>query len=178
MRTPRNRQLGSTLVEQLLGAVLAGLLVLLALPGLIEAKDKHRIESLAAQIETELQFARSESVGRRETIRVGFVNRLTGTCYVIFAGSPRQCTCVPNGGTQCQGGGEVLRLADPSSLDRISLMSSAREISFDPVHGTVTPTTTLRLENPRGDRLNLVVNLVGRIRSCSPGRSLVGYPGC
>lgn len=172
------RQTGASLVEQLLSTVLAGLLVLLVLPGLMEAKDKRRLESLVAQIETELQFARSESVARGETVRVGFVNSAAGSCSVVFAGSPRQCTCLPDGRAQCQGDSAVLRSVALAASDRISMTSSAREIGFDPTHGTVTPTTTLRLENPRGDRVNLVVSIVGRLRTCSPGRTMVGYPAC
>ena len=154
------------------------MLLLAALPGLLDAKDKRRIDSLVAQIESELQYARSEAVARGRTVRVGFVNNSAGSCYVVHTGDPRQCTCQPSGQAACEGGGEILRSVRQDELERVQLMSSSREIGFDPTHGTVTPTTTLRLENPRGDRVNLVVNIMGRMRTCSPTAGNSRYVTC
>lgn len=178
-RQPARRfQSGLSMVESLLTTLISGLLLLAALPGLMDAKDKRRIDSLVAQIETELQYARSEAVARGETVRVGFVNDGGSSCYVVHTGSPRQCTCLPSGRAECVGGGEILRSVAQNALERIHLTSSAREIGFDPTHGTVTPTTTLRLENPRGDRVHLVVNIMGRMRTCSPNGGTLGHAAC
>ena len=39
---------------------------------------------------------------------------------------------------------------------------------FDPLHGTSTPTGTLRLVDAGGRAVHHVVNVMGRVRSCSP----------
>ena len=175
----RRQQSGLSMVESLMTTLVGSLLVLLTLPGLMDAKDKHRIDSLVAQIESELQYARSEAVARGDTVRVRFVTDPQGaTCYVMHTGSPRECTCQADGSASCTGDGQVLRSVPHQALQRIRLTSSASEIGFDATHGTVTPTTTLRLENPRGDRVNLVVNIMGRLRTCSPEGATAGYARC
>ena len=174
----RRAQGGVSMVEQLLTGLLAGLLVLTALPGLLDAKDKRRIDSLVATLETEMQFARSEAVARNETVRVGFRTDAGGSCYVMHTGLPGQCTCQSDGQAQCAGPGKVLRTAIQRAGDGIRVSSSAAEIGFDGSRGTVTPTTTLRLENLRGDRVNLVVNVMGRLRTCSTHAGHTGYAHC
>lgn len=171
-------QSGASLIEQMLSTCLAGLLVVLSLPGLEQAKDKRRLESAVAQVETELQFARSEAVARSQTVRVAFVSSAGGMCYVIHAGSPRQCSCDAEGRSVCSSGAEVLRSAFHPLSGGVQVASSATEIGFDATHGTVTPTTTLRFQNRQGDRLNVVINLVGRIRSCSPSTVINGRASC
>lgn len=164
----RRHQTGGSLVGQLVTVTVAGVLLVSALPGLSEAQDRHRLDSLVAQIETEMQFARSLAVARDETVRVHFINDAQGSCYVIHTGSPRQCSCGTDGTASCNGPGEVLRHATQATADGIRISSSASEIGFDASLGTVTPTTTLRLESRRGRRVNLVLNIMGRVRSCSP----------
>lgn len=172
------KQIGWTLPEQLVIVVLVSLLTVLGLAGLLEAKDRRRMDSLVATLETELQFARSEAVARNETVRVRFRSDAGGSCYVMYTGRPGQCTCQSEGRAQCVGQGEVLRTAIQRAGDGIRVSSSAAEIAFDASRGTVTPTTTLRLENLRGDRVNLVVNLMGRLRNCSTNAGYTGYAAC
>ena len=174
----RRAQVGVSMVEQLLTGLIAGLLVLMALPGLMEAKDKRRIDGLVAALETEMQFARGEAVARNETVRVGFRTDAGGSCYVMHTGQPGQCTCQSDGRAQCVGQGQVLRTAIQRAGDGIRVSSSATEIGFDASRGTATPTTTLRLENQRGDRVNLVVNVMGRLRTCSANAGYTGYAAC
>lgn len=164
----RRPQTGGSLVGQLVTVTVAGLLLVSSLPGLKAAQDRHRLDSLAAQIESEMQFARSLAVARDETVRVHFINDARGSCYVVHTGSPKQCTCGTDGTASCAGPGEVLRHAAQPAADGIRMNSSASEIGFDASLGTVTPTTTLRLESQGGKRINLVLNIMGRIRSCSP----------
>jgi type IV fimbrial biogenesis protein FimT len=50
----------------------------------------------------------------------------------------------------------------------VQVRSTTRSLTFDPVRGTVTPTATLRVEARDGRAIHQVVNLLGRVRSCSP----------
>jgi type IV fimbrial biogenesis protein FimT len=49
---------------------------------------------------------------------------------------------------------------------------------FDPLHGTSSPTATLRVLGMNGRAVHHVINLMGRVRSCSPSTTVPGYPAC
>jgi type IV fimbrial biogenesis protein FimT len=59
----------------------------------------------------------------------------------------------------------------------VQLRSNSGSILFDAVKGTVTPTATLRVTSSVG-ALHQVVNLMGRVRTCSPDGALAGYARC
>ncbi|MFO1329096.1 MAG: GspH/FimT family pseudopilin [Rubrivivax sp.] len=178
MQSSRRRQTGITLVEQLVTASIAGVLAVSSLPGLDEAKTRRRLEGTAAQLESELQFARSSAVARGETVRVAFFDTAAGSCYVIHTGRPRDCRCEVDGSAQCTDGAQVVRSVGFVAADGMRVSSSADQVGFDADHGTATPTTTVQLQNRRGDALRLIVNVMGRIRSCSIGASVPGVPAC
>lgn len=177
-RSSRFNQAGTSIVEHLLVGLLAALLVLAALPGLLEAKDRHRLDSLVAQIETEMQFARSLAVARGQTVRVAFAQDAGGSCYVVHSGAAKACTCRSDGQAECTDDGDVHRVLSMSGSSGVQFRSSAKEIGFDSSRGTVTPTTTLRLESQGGQAVNLVVNIMGRIRTCSPVPGSTAHSPC
>ena len=51
-------------------------------------------------------------------------------------------------------------------------------IRFDPIHGMATPAGTMRLTTAGGQTVHHVVNIMGRVRTCSPGASAKGYKAC
>ena len=55
---------------------------------------------------------------------------------------------------------------------------SIASLTFDPVKGTVTPTATIALENRNRQGLNLVINVMGRVRSCTPTPPLTATRAC
>lgn len=167
MQRTHRTQTGVTLVEQLVTTTVASLVALASLPGLEEAKDKRRLESAVAQIESELQYARSSAVARGDTVRVAFRSTDAGSCYVMHGGRPGDCRCSVDGTAQCAPGVEVMRSVGFTNGSGLRLTSTAQEVGFDATHGTVTPTTTLQIENRGGARVRLVVNVMGRIRSCA-----------
>jgi type IV fimbrial biogenesis protein FimT len=60
----------------------------------------------------------------------------------------------------------------------VQVRSASRSVTFDPVRGTVTPTATLRVEARDGRAIHQVVNVLGRIRSCSPQGLAAGERAC
>lgn len=178
MHRNRRTQTGLSLVEPLVTAAIASVLAVASLPGLEEAKDRRRLDSAVAQMESELQYARSAAVARSETVRALFLSAPEGTCYIIHNGAPGDCTCTVNAPPQCAPGVEVLRSVSVPRGSGLSLTSSAREIGFDAELGTVTPTTTLQWQNRGGDRTRLILNVMGRIRSCSADTATEGLPRC
>ena len=52
---------------------------------------------------------------------------------------------------------------------------------FDPLHGTSTPAGTLKITGASGRAVQHVVNVMGRVRTCSPqgaAPALAGYRVC
>ena len=49
---------------------------------------------------------------------------------------------------------------------------------FDPAQGTVSPTGSIRIVDSRGDSITHVVNIIGRMRSCSPAAAVSGFKAC
>jgi type IV fimbrial biogenesis protein FimT len=61
---------------------------------------------------------------------------------------------------------------------RVALSSSSASMLFDAERGTVTPTGTLRLRLADGRAVHHVVNIMGRVRTCSPAGRVAGHPAC
>jgi len=178
MNPSQCRQRGLTLVEMATVTALAAVLVGAVAPGFQQAQLRRQLEGVAAQLETDLQLARSEAVARNESVRVGFARSDDGgSCYVLHTGAAGGCECDGSGRTACSDGAVALRSVALDAAHPVQLRSRTASILFDAVKGTVTPTATLQLQSAAGD-LHQVVNLMGRIRTCSPGGAVAGYRAC
>jgi type IV fimbrial biogenesis protein FimT len=51
-------------------------------------------------------------------------------------------------------------------------------VLFDPLHGTSTPAGTWRVIGTGGRAVHHVINVMGRVRSCSPQAAVPGYRAC
>jgi type IV fimbrial biogenesis protein FimT len=78
----------------------------------------------------------------------------------------------------CGAGARAVKGVVLANRERVSVAGNVASIVFDPLHGTSTPTGTLRLVGARGSAVHHVVNVVGRVRSCSPGGAVPGYSPC
>ena len=58
------------------------------------------------------------------------------------------------------------------------VQANVASILFDPVHGTSTPAGTVRVIGSTGRELRHVVNVMGRVRTCSPQGGVSGYRAC
>jgi type IV fimbrial biogenesis protein FimT len=169
---------GLTLVETLSGLAVVSVTLGLATPGLEALRQRMELHGAAAQVETDVQFARSEAVARGRTVRMTMHESIGGSCYIVHTGPTVACSCGGATGASCGTGGEVLRSSSMPADGRVRIRSAVRSITFDPVKGTVTPTATLRVESRDGRALHQVVNLLGRVRTCSPGGKLPGEKTC
>lgn len=169
-RVQGNRsQRGTTLLEAMVVVSVTAISLGLALPGMAELIEGQRLRALTALVETDLQFARSTAVAEGQTVRLTFASDVGSTCYVIHTGPAGSCSCAgASVSAPCQNGSYARRVATLAGMKGVSLSSNVRSMAFSPSTGTVTPTGTLRLRSERGDAINLVVNVMGRVRSCSP----------
>jgi type IV fimbrial biogenesis protein FimT len=125
-------------------------------------------------------LSRSLAVARNEAVRMGFERDAdAGTsCYVVHTGAAGDCSCTANGSAVCSNGAEALRSVRYGADVPLALTSNSRSILFDPVRGTITPTATVRVTGSNGAAIHQVINIMGRVRSCSPAPAVAGYATC
>ena len=174
----RTRQTGVTLVEACAVMAVTAILASTAAPGMQGLIDTRRLDGAATQLATDIQFVRTEAVSRNLPVRLSIHATAGGSCYVIHTGNAAQCTCDEPGAARCSGGARQIKTVALAAADRVSLESNVGSLLFDPLHGTVSPTGTLRVLGSQGRAVHHVVNIMGRVRSCSPLAAMPGYRAC
>lgn len=170
------RQLGASLVEASIVLAITGTLAGSLMPGWHEARERRELEAASAQLATDLRLARSLAVSNGRPVRLA-VNAAQA-CYVVHTGPAHACHCDSSGNAHCSDEAVALRVAGLPGGGRIGLSSSSRSMLFDNDRGTVTPTGTLRLRAADGRAVHHVVNIMGRVRTCSPEGRVAGHPTC
>jgi type IV fimbrial biogenesis protein FimT len=182
---PPARCRGLSLIECC--AVLAVLSVLLglAVPSFADHLAKRRLEGRAVELSNDLQFLRSEAVSRNEAMRITFGSDAGGACYVLHAADAEGCACTSDGRASCEPGEgpqgvtpTPLRSVGLPAADGVALASNVKSIMIDPRLGTSTPGGTIRLSDRAGREIRQVVNIMARVRSCTPAGRLPGYKRC
>lgn len=161
LRQPRSRCFGFTLVELLVVVALVAIVLTLAAPSFREMIEMRRLRGIAAQVVTDVQFARSEAASRQRRVYVTFGSSAPPaapmSCYVIHTCATNDnrgciCTCANAAGSRCVGNPddiEVRTVQVPTSTGvRVRLTPAGAAlpnfISFDPATGgmlalTVSP---------------------------------------
>jgi type IV fimbrial biogenesis protein FimT len=97
---------------------------------------------------------------------------------VIHTGAAGDCPCDNIGVAQCTNGSTALKTVFHPADRSVSVQANVASMRFDPTNGTVTPAGTVRVIAADGRAVHHVVNIMGRVRSCSPGGSAKGYKAC
>jgi type IV fimbrial biogenesis protein FimT len=174
----RRSQAGISLVETAVVSSVLATITGLAVPSFDAAIQRRHLEGAAAQLETDIHHTRMLAVARNAPLRISFESNAAGSCYVIHTGAASQCSCAADGTATCQGAATVERSVRFAAADAVRLQANVRSVLFDPVKGTSTPTATVRLSTRGGAAIHQVMNLMGRVRSCSPAPALSGYKAC
>ena len=177
---PARPQLGVTLIEACVVLAITAVLAASVMPGMQMLIDIRRLDGAATELATDIQFARAEAVARNEPLRLSVHGNGggAGTCYLIHTGATADCSCVSPGPAQCIADAQAIKTVVLSAADRIRLEANAASILFDPLHGTSSPTATLRLTDHQERAVHHVVNVMGRVRSCTPSFAMPGYRAC
>lgn len=178
-QTFSRRQIGASMVEMLTAAGILAVLVGAAAPDLTDLRDRQRLLAITSMVETDLQYARTLAVTRNQVLRLSFGAGGGQGCYVLHTGATaQQCNCgAQPGDSVCTGGAKALRTVTMGSEQGIKLQANVSAMAFEPHRGTVTPAGTLRLMQQDGKSVRLVVNIMGRVRSCTP-HDLAGWAPC
>lgn len=177
LATIRRQMRGVTLIETLCVVSIVAASLGLAAPSLSAWHHQQALASAAAQLETDIQFARSQAVAMNAAVHLRANAGSDGSCYVVHNGSEDDCSCTPEEGATCSGSGAILRQVAFPASGPVQLRSRSVSLAFDPEHGTVTPAATFKLQAGTGNTLHQVVNIMGRIRSCSPDNT-PGFKTC
>ncbi|HEV7912319.1 MAG TPA: GspH/FimT family pseudopilin [Albitalea sp.] len=179
MRTLQDRR-GFTLLEACIVTAIAAIALTAAIPAFGAFIDKQRLDGAAAELAADLQFTRAEAVLRNTGLRLSTHAAAWGSCYVIHTGGEAQCRCGESGPAECDGDARELKTVQLRADERIVLQGNVTSMRFDPLHGTSTPAGTLKLVAASGRSVHQVVNLMGRVRTCSPlgAGSVTGYRPC
>ena len=171
-------QRGVTLVEACAVIAIAAILAAAAAPNMQGLIDGRRLEGAATELATDIQFARSEAVARNQPVRMSFHAGPDGSCYVIHTGAADLCNCDAPGSAVCSASAHQIKTTTLATTDRVALQANVGSVLFDPLHGTSTPTGTLRVIGRQGRAIHHVINVMGRVRSCSPLGAMPGYRAC
>ena len=177
-RLAAHRQRGITAIEACIVLAVTAIVATTAAPGMQDLIDNRRLDGAATQLATDIQFIRTEAVARNQPLRLSFHATPGGSCYVIHSGAADQCNCAVAGPAQCSGDAREIKTVTVPSAERVTLQANVGSMLFDPLHGTSSPTGTLRLLGSRGRAVHHVINIMGRARSCSPQGLVVGYRAC
>lgn len=173
-RCPR----GLTLVDSLMALLIVVGLIGASLYWLSQVTQRHATEAVAALLETDLRHARSQALAIDAPVRFELQTRPDGSsCYMTHTGQAGACQCATAAAAICRPGVRLIQAAEQPLNRRVRIVHSGRALTFDPGKGTVTPTATFVVRGADGGEIRQVINLMGRVRSCSNDR-LAGLRSC
>lgn len=189
VRSLQSAQRGVTLVEACVVFAVLAIVAIQVVPNLRSFIDGRRLEGAATRLATDLHYIRTEAVARNQRLRLTVQTTATGGCYMVHTGEANACTCRGNDGAdsttgngnataRCSAGAQIFKSVWFAAADRISLDAQAASTVFDPVHGTASPSNTFRLIASDQRAIHEVVNIMGRVRSCSPAATMPGHGTC
>jgi type IV fimbrial biogenesis protein FimT len=179
---------GFTVIELMAVVAVASVLLALAVPSLREFMARQRVKAINAELVTDVQFARSESVARKLKVAISFrTDDDQLTCYTIHDSTgtaDAQCDCRKPLGTACDGvpkTAELKTVQVPRSTTVTLQPPEAPEsfVWFNEPRGLSNRGDFLvAVESSVSGKLSTSINALGRPQVCSPGGSIGGVPQC
>ncbi|MFG6487717.1 Tfp pilus assembly protein FimT/FimU [Roseateles sp. BYS78W] len=181
---------GVTLVEMLIGVAVLGVILAVAVPSMTSFMERRRVIATAGEIADIFTYARSEAnvVDQMLNIHVEAVPSGIadfGSCIRLSTGTNDNCRC--SYAKACPvGDGVVLRqlllprsnsvsfAASATWQGTIGVVSFLRQKHLTDVQNLAVTVTGART----GAQLAVQYNNAGRVRICSPGGTISGFPTC
>jgi type IV fimbrial biogenesis protein FimT len=193
---------GFTILELLVAMAILGILLTVAVPSMGSFSANQELIGAAEQIYGHLQQMRTESIARSNTMVAKFAaNGTTTWTYGLSSnfncdltqttatGTNACITVVSDGDSTYQGvngatdtGDLVLSRFTSSDFDTVKVdvsgFSSSSQVVFRAPRGTAAAVGQVNLTGSNGKKLRLAVNVLGKIRLCTPDGSVDNYRTC
>ena len=174
---PKTSQRGVTLIETGIVTAISAIVMSTVAPSFQSFLDTRRVDGVATALLTDIQFTRQEAVLRNQPVRLSFHTEAWGNCYVVHTGARADCRCNASGPATCAAPSQQIKTVALAGSDAVGVQANVNSILFDPLHGTSTPTGRLKVVSHSGRAVHHVVNVMGRVRSCSPTGAVPAVPG-
>ena len=160
---------GFTIIELMTVMVIAGALLVVALPSFNDMLARRRIEGQANEIVTDLSYAKSEAVQRNRSVELRTGG--AGVCYtiaVMTAATPPvgNCDCTAAAGSRCTVAGTT-ELKTVTLTAGITISNGTPVFEFEPVRGAAAAATSAVVSNgTRSYTVSVTAN--GRVTPFTP----------
>jgi type IV fimbrial biogenesis protein FimT len=178
--------LGLTIIELMVVLIIVGVVIAIAAPSMGRMIARHRVQSVQADLLTDLQLARSEMAQRSGTstpVAVTFGGNAAVTCYTVHAVVGVGCDCTLGPGSACgPAPSPEIKTTQLTRAVGVSLAASSaggNAIQFTPPQGMVTPIDmVIHVQDPLGGQLRTSISKLGVPIVCSPDGSIGGVAPC
>lgn len=183
---------GLTLVEMLVAVAVLGVLLAVAIPSLVDMMERRRIAAVAGELAGIFNYAKSEAnvfVSQDQlTLHLEPMTDMQASCArLVTASLFDNCSCGTASADVCSQTSKMLRelivpkdtgisfeaAGDWGAMDS-NVVYFSRNAHFNDVSNVRVTVKGQRT----GAQLQIQYNSIGRVRTCSPGGTMSGYPAC
>jgi Tfp pilus assembly protein PilE len=196
-RTSR-KATGMTVIELTVVLIVIGVVIAIAVPSMRSMTARHRVQSVHADLLTDLQLARSEMIKRsgssvsdeiRTRVAVTFGSNASVSCYTIHeVVTGINCDCTRGAGNACapvvppapSPEIKTMQLTRAVGVSLAASSASGSKVEFaPPPNGLVTPTDlVIDVQDPVSGHLRTSLSALGVPSVCSPDGSIRGVAPC
>jgi type IV fimbrial biogenesis protein FimT len=195
---------GFTVIELLIVVAVVAVVLTLAAPSFSSLILMQRLKGINAQVVTDLQYARSDAVGRGVPVYVKFSGvspSAPTSCYILYTSTIQRaippdpnapsCNCAAAEGSRCTNAAtaELRTVQVPASLGVLIAIGPGDNFSFDPrtggmLYGSydyIGPPPEEYLIDVYADsarKLRDVLGISGRVKVCIPTGSTIAGDAC
>ena len=147
---------GFTLIELMVAVAVAAVLLTVVVPSFTDQLARRKLEGVATELSTDLQFARTQAVARNGTTTLA--TNAGGNQYTITDASTTYKTV---------------------ALDSQLTITPSTTITYDQLRAMATASGAMTVSSTKTTgQLQVVVSAMGRVTMCSPSGSFKGYSAC
>jgi type IV fimbrial biogenesis protein FimT len=166
---------GFTIIELMVVVALVAVILAVAAPSFTSTLARKRMEGVASELATDIQYARSEAAQRNAAVGVVF-GPACYTVYVLGSTNATSCTALGTGATSLKAvsisGGSSLAFA-PTVSGAFIAFDPLRGMAIDAGSGTSDLSGTVTVTNVAGNwQIQALVTKVGRTKLCSPNNTV------
>lgn len=152
---------GITLIEVLVGIAILAILLATAVPPFVQTIARMRLEGAVNGLAIDLQYARSEAIRRRTPATLAMdAGNASYTLSYLDAASGNQVTL------------------KTVSLPTDVTLTATGSVVFDSLRGVAAAQTFTGSSSRTSAQLQVQMNALGRLQTCTPSGSFKGYPTC